>query len=425
MKKNILISLLWIIPAMAFGQNELTLEKCRELALSYNPLLKAQGKIVESSEANMLARKKEYYPFIDLNGNYSFLQEPVKVLLNNQSFEGTRQVYSFTAPLVQNVYQGSLVKNKNELARFQNEYAVSEKNTTEDYLIMQAELAFWSGIYGKELHSLSNQYKETVDGLVKVIKDKVENEIISRNDLLLIEVRQNEAELFQLMTLNSLEVSMMDLYRIIGYPVDTLIDISGDLGIRLDTMVTSQPEQVFEIRPEVVSQQKLMEMQEANSDIVKSAYLPKVFVGVIPEYGAPNTNLGGTDPMYNTAVMAGVNVPLVRWGQKSQDVRKEMSLVEADKFRLQELKDEITLELNLADYQLQEAVKRVDLTRNSLVKAEENLRIMTDRYLEGLTSILEVLDAQQYWQRSYKDLLDSELNYKQAWILYRKAYGIL
>jgi outer membrane protein TolC len=227
------------------------------------------------------------------------------------------------------------------------------------------------------------------------------------------------------MARNSLEISMMDLNRLIGYPADTLIEISGDLSLMLDTIVTGIPDQVFQARPEVVSQQKMVEIKEINSEIVKAAYLPKVFVGVIPEYGAPNTNLGGTDPMYNTSILAGVNVPLVRWGQKSQDVRKEMSLAEADKFRLQELKDEISMELNMSDYQLQEAVKRVDLTRNSLVKAEENLTIMTDRYLESLTSILEVLDAQQYWQRSFKEMLDAEVNYKQTWILYRKAYGIL
>ena len=425
MKKKILICMFWMTASMAYGQDVLTLERCRELALQYNPVLKAQLKKIESSEANILARKKDYLPLLDINGNYSFLQKPVQVILDEQEFAGTQQMYSISAPLIQNIYQGSSVKNMNALARHQKEFAESDKNTTEDYLIMQTELAFWTGIYNKEMHNLSNKYKEAVDGLVKVIKDKVDNEIISRNDLLLLEVRQNEAELFQLVTLNNYKTSTMDLNRIIGYRIDTLVDLSGDLAFTSDTYSTFQAEQVVATRPEFVSQQKMVQMQETNSRLVKASYLPKVYIGVVPEWGAPNTNLGGTDPMYNTTVMAGVNVPLVRWGQRGQDVKKELILVEADRYKLQDLKDEIILELNTSDYQLHESIKRVELTRNSLVKAEENLLIMTDRYLEGLTSILEVLDAQLYWQRAYKDMLDAQFNYKQSWIFYRRANGII
>lgn len=49
--------------------------------------------------------------------------------------------------------------------------------------------------------------------------------------------------------------------------------------------------------------------------------------------------------------------------------------------------------------------------------------ILTDRYLEGLTSILEVLDAQLYWQRAYKDMLDAQAYYKRALAFYKNSIG--
>ena len=102
---------------------------------------------------------------------------------------------------------------------------------------------------------------------------------------------------------------------------------------------------------------------------------------------------------------------------------KELLLAEAASYELKELQYEVNLEINSSSYQLSESIRRVELTTTSLQKAQENLNIMTDRYLEGLTSILEVLDAQLYWQRSYKDMLDAQYYYKRAFAFFKYSIG--
>ena len=141
--------------------------------------------------------------------------------------------------------------------------------------------------------------------------------------------------------------------------------------------------------------------------------------------GWPNTNIGGTDPVYNTSFVAGVNIPIVRWGKKKQEVKKEMSLAQAKTYELQEIKDKVTLEVHSTNYQLEETIIRKELTKASLEKAVTNLDIMTDRYLEGLSSILEVLDAQLYWQRAFREMLDARLLYKMAIAYHKKAIGLI
>ena len=106
-------------------------------------------------------------------------------------------------------------------------------------------------------------------------------------------------------------------------------------------------------------------------------------------------------------------------------VKKELSLAETRTYELQELKDRVTLEVYSTNYQLDETIKRKELTDASLEKAVTNLDIMTDRYLEGLTSILEVLDAQLYWQRAFKDMLDARLLYKMALAYHKKVVGLI
>ena len=405
------------------GQENLTLDICRARVIEYNPTLKSQEKLVESAEANIQAKKKDFFPTIDVTGDFTFLQEPLILETSPVATEGPQNLYGLNAAIIQNVYRGSSVQRSNELAGLQKEYASSNKENIEDLLLLETENTFWNSVYNQELLQLVVNYKEVVDDLAAVIRDKVETEIISRNDLLLVEVRQNEAELHRLVATNQLDISVMELNRIIGYPLDQKYVLQGSFGEILVDGLDYSLESVLQNRPDIAAQNKRVEMQTTNAELVKSQYLPSVHVGIVPSYGVPNTRYGSKDPNYNTAFMAGLNIPVTRWGKRKQDVGKELILAEAATFDLKELQDEVSLEINSSSYQLSESIRRIELTTQSLQKAQENLNIMTDRYLEGLTSILEVLDAQLYWQRSYKNMLDAQFYYKRAFAYYKYSIG--
>ena len=408
---------------LGIGQENLTLDICRARVIEHNPTLKSQEKLVESAEANIQANKKDYLPTIDVNGDYTFLQEPITVETSPTVTEGPQNLYGIDAAIIQNVYRGSSVRRSNELAGLQKEYASNNKDNVVNFLLLETELAFWNTIYNQELLQLVVDYQEVVDDLAVVIRDKVETEIISRNDLLLVEVRQNEAELHRLKATNQFDVSMMELNRIIVYPLDQKHQLQGNLDEILVYSLDYSLDSILRNRPDIAAQYKQIEIQKTNAELVKAQYLPSIYAGIIPSYGVPNTRLGGTEPNYNTAFLAGLNIPITRWGKRKQDVGKELLLAEAASYELKELQYEVSLEINSSSYQLSESIRRVELTTASLQKAKENLNIMTDRYLEGLTSILEVLDAQLYWQRSYKDMLDAQLYYKKSFAYYKYSIG--
>lgn len=425
MKSIYFLIILMIYSFAGAGQEALTLDSCRNLALLNNPTLKQLEKRVESAEANIKSKRKDYFPTIDAGGDYTFLQHPIRVELNENTFEGAQNLYSINAPIVQNVYSGSIVRRSNEMAELQKELTSSNRDDAENILLLQTELGFWQAIYNQELVKLAGKNKDAIDELVKVVSDRVESEIISKNDLLLLEVRQNEAELFSQVTSDALEVSLLELNSVMGIPSDQEITLEGDLNEVLFSEIDYSLDSVLHYRPDIMAQSKKIDIQKTNAALVKSQYLPKVYVGVIPAWGAPNTVIGTTQPNYNTSFTAGVNVPITRWGKRSQDVEKELLLADAATFELQELRDKVSLEVNSSDYQLKEAAKRIELTTSSLEKADENLKIMTDRYQDELTSILEVLDAQLYWQRSYKNMLDAQLYYKRALAYHKNAIGII
>jgi outer membrane protein len=92
---------------------------------------------------------------------------------------------------------------------------------------------------------------------------------------------------------------------------------------------------------------------------------------------------------------------------------------------LERTRDFVSLQVTEASYWLEEAVARVNLTQSSLFNADENLAVITDRYDEGLTSILAVLDAQFTWQQAYSDHIDAKLNYLISYSGFKRALGEL
>ena len=113
------------------------------------------------------------------------------------------------------------------------------------------------------------------------------------------------------------------------------------------------------------------------------------------------------------------------WNKSSLDVESQELLTESEKEQLEKFKEIVTLEVQSTKYSYDEAIKRVELTTASLDRAIENLEIMTTRYIEGLSPILEVLDAQVFWYKAYTDNIEAKRLYQVSYTALLKSIGEL
>jgi outer membrane protein TolC len=85
---------------------------------------------------------------------------------------------------------------------------------------------------------------------------------------------------------------------------------------------------------------------------------------------------------------------------------------------LNKVTDNVNLEVQTAHTSLLQAISQVSLTGNSLEKARENERKALERYEEGKTSVIDVIEAQTYRQAS-------QINYVQAKVSAQGYYSDL
>ena len=165
-------------------------------------------------------------------------------------------------------------------------------------------------------------------------------------------------------------------------------------------------------------------MNTYNEKITASKYNPQFGVGVGGNWGAPSPGLS-TDPAFNYNLQAKLAIPIFYWGKKKEVVFASRQTTEVTRLEMEQTKDMITLQVESSYFDLEETQNQLDFAFSALDNASKNVDVMLDRYYEGLSSVLEVLDAQLFWQKSYLNYIEAKFELNTAYSTYQKAMGEL
>lgn len=414
--------IMFMTSVINFAQEKLNRDLCRQLALSYNQDVKSAKLQTRSLESTKDAFGKDYYPRVGFMANYEYLAEPYII---ENIFTTLNNRYNLNVTILQDLYAGGRISSQYALNESYEKIARENENLTSANLVMETDVAYWQAVADKENEVLANLYLETISNLFEVIKNRVEAELISKNDLLITEVRLNDAKLSLLESENRLKISKMELNRLIGYEITKLIVVDKEIDVELYKYdFENLVERALQQRPELLMQLQNIEANKHNEDLTASQYLPQWSLGVNALWGVPSPDLT-KDPAFNYTVFSTFSVPLFLWNKSSLDVQAQTLLTDSQKEQLQKLNEIVTLEVQSTKYSYDESIKRVDLTSTSLKRAEENLDIMTTRYKEGLSPILEVLDAQVFWNKAYVDYIEAKRLYQVSYSALLKSFGEL
>jgi outer membrane protein TolC len=111
------------------------------------------------------------------------------------------------------------------------------------------------------------------------------------------------------------------------------------------------------------------------------------------DYGAIGQTLGGARATYTLG--AALRVPLFEGGKVHGKVLQAEAALAVQRARLEDLRGRIDYEVRTAAFDLQSALDRVHVTDDALQVAKQALTQAEDRFEAGVTSNIEVVQAQQ------------------------------
>lgn len=396
------------LPVLA--QQSTLLEKYRTMALDYNHDLKAAEKNIAASMEVEKSARADLKPKLSGAASFQYTGNPMELTLDipsiglSKTVEGKNLNYGGSLSILQPVYTGGRVLESIRMAQHQQALAGNQAKALNDAVCYQTDIQYWSAVARQEIVDVAEDFRNSIAALVKTIKERVEVGLVDPQDLLMAEVKLNEAEYQLLQAQSNFETGRMALNSMIGVRLEQPTELDAQIPIVVvsDSLWLSTGMG----RPEIQMAYDKIRIAESTKKLNDSQFKPQFYVGVEGSYSSPGYNFKkDLDPNY--AVYAKVSVPIFEWGKRRSEKRVSSFRIGMAEDNLNKVVDRVELEVSVARKALSQAIERVRLSESSLAKAEENETKAVERYNEGKVSVVEVIDAQTYRQTS-------QVNYVQA-----------
>lgn len=445
-KKIVLLSALILCCGGVSAQEaaQLDLEQCRTLALEHNRKVQMAQLDAVASDYLVKSAKTKYLPRIDFVGGWvnpgdralqpfafnfdvpGLLPQGLAMPMDFLSV-APEQIFTGGFVLRQPIFLGTKIVQANRIASSLSNIAHEEVVLKQADVIGRVDTAYWRVISVQEKVQLAKAYKALLDRLANDLENIYQEGIITRNELLRVQVKQNEVALSLVKAENGLQLSRMALAQLLGMDEANLVLSSAviseqELIPRLELLAEQKGDQ----RVEIAMLNDKLKSTQALKAMVKSQFLPNVFLTAGYVWATPNIykgsqhNFGG-----DWAIGIGVRVPLFTWGDRIYQTRMAEQKVQQAKLELAEAQELIALQIKRDQFQYSEALKKIELTKLSVQQAAENLRVVQNTLDEGMKSTKDILEAQAMWERASSDNIDARIEAATALSELEKSTGTL
>ena len=426
---------------LAFAQSQsnetLTLSQAIDIALARNPLTRVAAGGRQLADAQLSAARAGRLPLLQASESVTTSNNPVFVFgslleqgrfgANNfqlQSLNNPAALTNFRAGLQVRVplFDQRQSMSRIDVARLGQQQADQQTELFAQQIRFAVLKSYYGVLLAQSRLVVADEAIEIATADLKRIRDRFETGLIVRSDLLAAEVQLSEFRQQKIEANGEVAIAQAALNTALGLPMNSPHIITDQLSERLFTVET-QDELIrlaIEQRPEYA---RAMLAVRGNARQVRGARdeaLPRVdaFAGVGASGRSPVT--GSSD----YTVGASVTLNLFDAGRKARinQARATEAIAEAEK---EQLASQISFEVVRAYQQFISARERLQVVAQTTTQASEALRIVQERYREGLTTITEVLRAQLALVRARTDVLTARHDHYLAYANVLLATGRL
>ena len=341
----------------------------------------------------------------------------------------TRNVYGGMVTVMEPVYAGGKIRAYNKMAQYAQDLAETQLTTEQQEIIVTTDKAYWQIVSLANKQKLTENYVELLRTMSDNVDKLVAEGMATNADKLSIKVKLNDAELTLVRVQNGVALSKMLLCQSCGLPLDSEITLEDE---NLEDVVVPaySPEysedDIMNNRPELQSLTLATKIYDKKVNIARAEFLPTV--AVFGNYVVTNPSaFNGFETefrgFYNFGVVA--KVPLFHFGEGYNKIRKAQAESNIYKLKLEDTKELVMLQVNQYEKQIKEAESRLQMTTEKMSDAEENLRMATVGFNEGMIPSSTLEAAQTAWMQAHSEFIDAKIDVIMANTYLKKSIGIL
>lgn len=431
MKKSFiyLFLLAGILPPLPAESQGFTLDACRAAAIEHNRTLRNSRYDLEAALQTRREAFTNYFPQIFASGGafqaqHGLIQADFGVTIPqmgemNLPISMVKRGMFGGITAVQPVFAGLKIVNGNKLARLGEEVGRLQVQKTEGEVREQTDSYYWQIVSLKENLSTLAAVERQLDEIYRQVELSVKAGLVTTNDLLRVELRQQEVASNRLKVENGLKVMKMLLAQHIGvdyhgFDIETAAFAEGDAP----TTYYIPVEEALDRRAEYQLAEKNVEAQKYQKRMERGKRLPTVGVGA----GYLYYNMTDKD-VDDGLVFAQVSVPISEWWGGAHAMKKaRIREAQAENDR-QQAREMLIVEIEKTWSEVLEAYAQIQLAQRSVASATENLRENRNFYQAGTAPLTDLLDAETLYTQSRNNLTSAYAAYRTSLARYMRVTG--
>ena len=275
--------------------------------------------------------------------------------------------------------------------------------------------------------NMENLYQDSVNQLeehLKNVQAQYDVGVVAKVDVLRSEVSLANAQQQLIQATNNYDVAEASLNKIIGTSLDTTLKLKDSLQY---TPYENDMQYCLDYasmnRAELEQSRLAIDAAKGAVKVAKSGFLPKVTASATESWGGSGSNWPGDDKE-NWSVGIGATMNIFDSGVTLSKVHAaEEKLLQAEE-TYRDTVNSVELEVRSNYLGLREAEKRISTTQVAVAKAEEDFHIAQVRYMAGVGTNLDVIDAQVALTEAKTNFVNALYDYNTSKIALETSMGV-
>jgi len=430
------------------AQTVYSLDECKQMALQNNiKIRKANLGISQAQEQEKEAFSK-YFPTVSASGSYFrssdyLVQEDIKLDgsqqqkiagiitqlgLNPQALASLPSTFTLQAidhgtfadvMAMEPIFAGGQIANGNKLAKLQTKVRELQLKQTQDDIVYTTEMYYNQLVTLYEKQNTINAVEKQMNQIHKDAQNAYDGGLTEKNDVLTVELKQNEISANRLKIENGIVICKMVLAQYIGIPgTDIAIDNTIPDLLPDPSMYYIDPSSAIDNRVEVKLLDKNVEANQLQTKMKIGAMMPTIAVGAAGIY----QDLSNKGPV-NAIGLATVSIPISSWWSGNRVVRRLKIDTQVAEQEREDSRQLLMIQMQSSYNDLTSAYKQIEISKKSMEKSTENLRLNQDYYNAGTGSMSDLMDAQTQFQMAHDQYIDAVAQYLNCRTAYFIATG--
>lgn len=405
----------------------LTIQQAVSIALKGNPDNTIAEQRIAQAKASAAMVKSTDYPLVNLSGEYGQTNNPMYSfgnILNQGEFDNTIDFndpgrtdnLQLKAAINYRLYNGGQDKASKASAMANIDAMKSNLIKVQQQLGFEVVKTFHAAIQAEKMVSVRQQALESFTAALSVGKARYEAGDLLKQDLLNLELQQATASEDLILTKHNLELTKRSLLNLLGEKEGTLVLSETGSGEQI------APETIdYHNRSELVTLSRMKDAALAELEKAHGYKRPKV--DTFASYQFDNGwEMDGSGDSW----MAGIRVNYNLYDGNNANAQVTLARTRLQELEAQIQKTELALSLEVEQAKLnyQQAKERLSVTEKMVGVAEEAARIARVRFKEGVILSSDLIDYETRRSDAQARYFNAEAVYQVAIANLRRVTGL-